>query len=125
MAVRFQDVLSSLPAEEQAAIQARFEEIRAAAFDAAVSACVGATYGPPSRWGADRPRGWHLPEPCSPHDAAMHDNGCMDALRRIRLRQNEDAERRQAHAAARAVIQKRKNAVGRDDDLPQVGTFHG
>ena len=123
MAVRFEDLLASLPAEEQAAIQARFEDSRAASFDAAVSACVGATYGPPSRWGADRPRGWHLPEPCSPHDAAMHDNGCMDALRRIRARKNADAEKRAAHAA-RAVIQKRKNAVGRDADLPATGSFH-
>lgn len=124
MPVRFEDVLTSLPAPTQAAIQARFEEIRAAAFDAAVSACIGASYGPPSGWGDDRPRGWHLTEPCSPRDACMHDNGCMDALRRIRARQNADAEKRAAHAAARAVIQKRKNAVGRDADLPATGSFH-
>lgn len=76
---------------------ARREAAISAAFDAAVSACVGASYGPPSGWGDGRPRGWHLTEPCSPRDACMHDNGCMDAARRIRLRQNADAERRESH----------------------------
>lgn len=38
-------------------------------------------YGPPSTWPVkDRPEGWHLEEPCTPHDAAMHDNGINDAL---------------------------------------------
>lgn len=38
-------------------------------------------YGSPSTWSVkDRPEGWHLEEPCTPQDAAMHDNGINDAL---------------------------------------------
>lgn len=74
--------------EEVGRVREALERAEARAFDAAVSACTGAAYGPPSGWGADRPRGWHLPEPCSPRDASMHDNGCMDSARRIRERQN-------------------------------------
>ena len=38
-------------------------------------------FGPPSSWSADgRPIGWHLARPCTPTDAANHDNGINDAL---------------------------------------------
>jgi hypothetical protein len=40
-------------------------------------------YGPPTSWGADNPRGWHLERDCTPADAAMHDNGCLHALQAI------------------------------------------
>lgn len=46
-----------------------------------------ARFGPPSSWGGDRPEGWHLDRPCDPHEASMHDNGCVDAaLALIRAR---------------------------------------
>lgn len=38
-------------------------------------------FGPPSNWPVNgRPKGWHLEEPCTPTQAAMHDNGINDAL---------------------------------------------
>lgn len=43
-------------------------------------AIVNARFGPPSSWGGDRPKGWHLDRPCTPEEACMHDNGCNDAF---------------------------------------------
>lgn len=59
-------------------------------FDRLMAAVAKACYGSPSLWGAENPRGWvrqdgsPLPGRCSPHDAAMHDNGVTDAMRLIR-----------------------------------------
>lgn len=46
-------------------------------------AILTAVYGSPSSRGGKNPPGWHLDRDCSPSDAAMHDNGCMDALKAV------------------------------------------
>ncbi len=63
---------------------AALERELAGAYERAARAAMSARFGPPSSWGADRPNGWHEDGPCSPREAAMHDNGCVDAFRAIR-----------------------------------------
>ena len=53
----------------------------------AKQAIVGAGFGSPSTWAIPgRPNGWHIDDrDCLPWDAAMHDNGCNDALKAVAL----------------------------------------
>lgn len=55
-----------------------------AALEWASQATLVCSYGPPSSWEGKNPRRWQLPDPCSPRDASMHDNGCMDVFKKIR-----------------------------------------
>lgn len=61
------------------------------AIDACKRAAVTAWYGAPSNWGGGEPRGWHLSRPCTPHEAAMHDNGVNDAIKAILAIRRSDA----------------------------------
>lgn len=54
------------------------------AMDAAVRAALSRRYGSPSSRRGRNPPGWHLDRDCTPTDAAMHDNGCIDSARAIR-----------------------------------------
>lgn len=53
------------------------------ALAAARTAVLMCRYGPPSMWAHINPQGWHLDRNCTPLDASMHDNGCIDAARAI------------------------------------------
>lgn len=71
---------------EVARLTAENERMREACLKAAASV----SYGPPSSWPGDYPRGWRHP-PCwdedrkpTPHEAAWHDNGARDAWFAIR-----------------------------------------
>lgn len=57
---------------------------RNAVIDECVKAAFSVRYGSPSSRHDKNPKGWHLPRDCTPTDAAMHDNGCIDAAKAIR-----------------------------------------
>lgn len=69
------DNVERLEAERDAIKAKTIEECKVAAFSA--------RFGPPSSWSGDRPEGWHLDRPCAPEEAALHDNGCIDAAKEI------------------------------------------
>lgn len=64
-------------------VRATVRTARRKALDEARVAAMRACFGPPSHWPSDRPVGWHLDRPCTPEEASMHDNGCIDAARVI------------------------------------------
>lgn len=79
--------------EEAAQLRARLQEAEQAAEamrDACLKAALSASYGPPSSWPGDYPKGWRHPpswgpdEKPSPTIAAWHDNGARDAWFAIR-----------------------------------------
>ena len=66
-----------------ALVSARADGERAG-LEKAAKAALQCRYGPPSMWKAENPAGWLLDDTCSPRDASMHDNGCVDAFKAIR-----------------------------------------
>lgn len=82
----------------RAAVTARYDAeatrdaARAAALEEARLHAMKARFGPPSTWARPGfPVGWHMASQCTPHDAAMHDNGCVDAAIAIRALAQEAA----------------------------------
>jgi hypothetical protein len=65
-------------------LQGIAQSSRNAVIDECVKAAFSVRYGSPSSRHDKNPKGWHLPRDCTPTDAAMHDNGCIDAAKAIR-----------------------------------------
>lgn len=74
-------------------LKAERDEARRQAIKEAKQAIVNVRFGPPSNWKARRPVGWHLDRPCAPEEAAMHDNGCIDAFMAISALAEKPQER--------------------------------
>jgi hypothetical protein len=78
-------------------VKAAEERGAATAREMCLKAAISASYGPPSMWPGDYPKGWKHP-PCwgpdqkpTPDQAAWHDNGARDAWFAIRLLPLPDA----------------------------------
>jgi hypothetical protein len=96
MAVRLDDLLASLPLHEQAAIQARFDELS-----------VELHHERARRERVERDREMA-------HACEIGDDETYDRLMR--------EDRKAAHAEARATIERKRTP---DASLPSVGPFHG